>query len=122
MWHAFAKDQINCVGEYLDANSLTQYQSCSKVCLSGNATTYTKYVKLYKDGMEACQKRIAEELGLMRNVGIPWPSYRSYKYKVADARLDFLNSLKSNRVFVRIPPKFHREWTAAWDAAFGPGS
>ena len=66
-------------------------------------------------------EKIFDEWGEMRIGGLPWP-YRYYLWKVADARLDFVNSLKIKRVFVRIPPKFHRQWTAAWDAAFGPGS
>ena len=121
MWHAFATDQIKSIGMFLDAKSLTQYQTCSQFCLSGNTATYKEYKKLYKDGLEACQVRMTEEWGFVTKAGIPWP-HRLYLYKVADARLDFLNSLKIKRVFVRIPPKFHREWTAAWDAAFGPGS
>ena len=88
MWHAFATDQIKSVGEFLDAKSLTHYQLCSQFCFSGNKATYTKYVKLYKDGLEACQKKIFEEWGEMRIGGLPWP-YRYYLWKVANARLDF---------------------------------
>ena len=121
MWHAFATDQIKSIGEFLDAKSLTHYHLCSQFCFSGNKATYTKYVKLYKDGLEACQKKIFEEWGEMRIGGLPWP-YRYYLWKVADARLDFVNSLITKRVFVRVPAKFHAEVTAAWDAAFGAGT
>ena len=117
MWHAFATDQIKSIGMFLDAKSLTQYQTCSQFCLSGNTATYKEYKKLYKDGLEACQVRMTEEWGGMRIAGLPWP-YRYYLWKLADARLDFINSLKTKRVFVRVPRKFHDECTAAWDAAF----
>ena len=69
MWHAFATDQIKSIGEYLDAKSLTQYQACSKFCLSGNKATYTEYVELYKDGLDACQRMIADEWGDMKIKG-----------------------------------------------------
>ena len=117
MWHAFATDQIKSIGMFLDAKSLTQYQTCSQFCLSGNTATYKEYKKLYKDGLEACQVRMTEEWGVMRIAGLPWP-YRYYLYKVADARLAFVNSLRIKRVFVRVPAKFHAEQIAARAAAF----
>ena len=121
MWHAFDTDQIKSIGEYLDAKSLTQYQSCSKFCLSGNKATYTEYVKLFKDGLDACQRKIADEWGDMKIKGVPWP-YRYYLMKVAEARLDFVTSLTIKRVFVRVPDKFHLEVSDAWDAALGAGA
>ena len=113
MWPALATDHISFIGEFLDAKSITQYQSCSVIYLSGNKKTYKWYKKLYDDGIAASENRVDNEWGLTICARVPW-SYRYYKYRIAVARLQLVNKLKLKGVFVNVPPKFALEADQLW--------
>ena len=89
--------------------------------LSRNKKTYTWYKKLYDDGIEVSEKRVDYEWGLTIFANVLWP-YRYYKYRIADARLQWVNSLKLKGAFVNVPPKFTEEADQLWEALKQSGS
>ena len=121
VWPALANDYITFIGEFLDVKSITLYQSCAVMYLSRNKKTYTWYKKLYDDGIEVSEKRVDYEWGLTIFANVPWP-YRYYKYRIADARLQWVNSLKLKGAFVNVPPKFTEEADQLWKALKQSGS
>ena len=76
------------------------------------------YKKLYDDGVEESQKRVNHDMELSYLEDIPWP-YSYYAYKMAEARLQWVNSLTRQRVFVNVPPRFTEEVDELWEA-LGP--
>ena len=102
MMQALVQMHITVIGKFLDVKSLTQFQSCSSISLSGNKETYTLYKKLYDEGIEESQKRVNQDMGLSYLEDIPWP-YDYYAYKMSEARLQWVNSLMLKRVFVNVP-------------------
>ena len=110
---ALVQELITVIGKFLDVKSLTQFHSCSAISLSGNKETYTMYKKLYDDGIEASENRVDNEWGLTIVARVPW-SYRYYKYRIAEARLQLVNKMKLKGVFVNVPPKFALEADQLW--------
>ena len=112
--HALVKEHATHIGKFLDAKSLTQYQSCCSIYLSGTKETYTLYKKLYDEGIEESQTRVNQDMGLTYLETIPWP-YTYYAYKMAEARLQWVNSLMLKRVFVNVPLRFTEEVDELWN-------
>ena len=71
------------------------------------------YKKLYDDGIAASENRVDNEWGLTIVARVPW-SYRYYKYRMAEARLQLVNKMKLKGVFVNVPPKFAKEADEWW--------
>ena len=114
MTQALVQEHITVIGKFLDVKSLTQFHSCSAISLSGNKETYTLHKKLYDEGIEESQKRVNQDMGLTYLESIPWP-YTYYAYKMAEARLQWVNSLMLKRVFVNVPLRFTEEVDELWN-------